>query len=944
MVTEPNNTRETRFLTKGLSPLFSLVLLLSFVVWSNLTQAQTPVTKFLNSDCTSFNGNGNSNACAASGGGTGAYNSAANAMSGMAANITAAGSNLTYTLKVSSTSNGVLGTFDLVTGWTRDVTHRLKITCDDTKAGSCHVGVWDATKARISVNGNDVVNMTNAASGYADFVHMQIENTGNTSDTRKAFFISGMTGDVNIAENLIRSTAGGLAVSDSSLIYIRSSANNNTIRMWDNIIYDSGGNGVTCWLQGTGQTCIIQNNTIYGSRADGIYYDGDGISETIRLQNNLIYASTGNDYSIGGAFNTSTINTNLSEDPTSPTVALRSKTVSFVNTGTKDFHLASSDVGATGVGTDLSADSGNAFTKDIDGQTIVAPWPAGADQYQASIAYLNHEICGDGIDNDNSAGSGWGVDLRTVAAGDTACTGTGDNDRDGYLAANDCDDNNPRIFPNPYDYMTTGCSGGQSRRCISNGTTAAYTACATFVCPGSRCFYYDPVSGNDSNAGTSAAAAFQHVDRMDNGCSSGTCITPTANDYHLMMTGVFTQATGTGLLYVNSRDGTASNPIVVTAAPGAYPIFDPTGTTEGTAIYAVNSDYWVWSKIQFRDYYGDVLGNEGGDHWKVIGNYFNSNRGGTGANRYSVKHTGDISGVDGFNEFANNVCYDNACIIHFNDPNSLDHHNTIFEANAGLWARAGLHYKHGIANSNWLAYGNVFFNFAKGAALTGFGQPPITFPTSGRVYYNFFDTIGDEAINVAGDPGGPAFLDSIEIDHNTIVNSQVALTFTNSNDAGLDSKTGPIRWHDNIVTDSSANYTGNATGLLVIDSSGDATARTYWSSSNRLTFKDDCYYNPVLPALTGAFDFYPSGGGSSYSAAGWPGAGAFVSGESFSDPGLATGSFLPTLTCSGKGYQFVPGSTPSGGTGRRGANCGTRRGQCGDVRRGQSGNVFNGRN
>jgi len=65
---------------------------------------------------------------------------------------------------------------------------------------------------------------------------------------------------------------------------------------------------------------------------------------------------------------------NLSQDATSPDVALRYKAVAFANAAAGDFHLFGDPANpARGTGQDLSSDSHWAFSNDIDGQARTGP-------------------------------------------------------------------------------------------------------------------------------------------------------------------------------------------------------------------------------------------------------------------------------------------------------------------------------------------------------------------------------------------------------------------------------------------------------------------------------------------------------------------------------------------------------------------------------------------
>jgi len=75
--------------------------------------------------------------------------------------------------------------------------------------------------------------------------------------------------------------------------------------------------------------------------------------------------------------------TNLSQDNNSPDVPFRNRTVSFVDAGNKDYHLAVGDTNAKDQGTNLSSDINLAFSDDFEGQSrsFGSAWDIGADEY-----------------------------------------------------------------------------------------------------------------------------------------------------------------------------------------------------------------------------------------------------------------------------------------------------------------------------------------------------------------------------------------------------------------------------------------------------------------------------------------------------------------------------------------------------------------------------------
>ena len=64
-----------------------------------------------------------------------------------------------------------------------------------------------------------------------------------------------------------------------------------------------------------------------------------------------------------------------------------SKTFSFTNAGTSDYHLLVGDVGAKAFGTNLTSDATYPVTTDIDGEARSAPFDIGMDQYSAGCNF-----------------------------------------------------------------------------------------------------------------------------------------------------------------------------------------------------------------------------------------------------------------------------------------------------------------------------------------------------------------------------------------------------------------------------------------------------------------------------------------------------------------------------------------------------------------------------
>ena len=510
--------------------------------------------------------------------------------------------------------------------------------------------------------------------------------------------------------------------------------------------------------------------------------------------------------------------------------------------------------------------------------------------------YLSEEICGDGIDNDNSSASGWGGSITGHAAGDAVCTGLLDNDQDGYVADDDCDDTNRYIFPSDYTYHTTGCGGGQVRKCQADGT---YTACAAWACPGSNCYYIDPVSGNDANAGT-IGSPWASFGPMDNNCVSN-CHAPTAGDVFVLRSGTYIKAAQQ--LYVNSKSGSSGSKIVMMAYPAETPVIDSSGTSEAYIFEFVNSDYWVIEGLTFRDNYGDAIQMDDAQNWIVRRNYFDTNRGGTGNNRSSIK----LSSSSGSADISNNLFDDSTGIFLFTGVNNRIHHNVFFQ-DSSAYSRSFVNFKHGAANTNLEVDNNIIFNIFAGAV---FEQPAIWTATSAHIHDNLLHTIADAGITVQGDLGGPAFLVDIEINNNTIINSGKSIHAANIDDAAIDDNAGPINIHDNLVIDDAAAYTGNASGMVVIDPDGINTAFTHWVTGGLIQITDNCYYNASLPALTGAFELFSGGesSGATYNFSGWQATAGYDGSGANEDPLLNNNHVATSTNCDTAGRQLTPDGT-----------------------------------
>lgn len=483
-------------------------------------------------------------------------------------------------------------------------------------------------------------------------------------------------------------------------------------------------------------------------------------------------------------------------------------------------------------------------------------------------SYIADEICGDGVDNDNSAAAGFGHSNTGHAAGDTLCTGD-DKDNDGFIASLDCDDTNRYIFPSDYSYWTTGCSGGQVRKCQAGGT---WSSCAAWSCPAGRtCYYIDP-AGSDSAAGTSTGTAWASLQPLRNSCGSGTCHTPAAGDIYLLRGGTYTSATST---YINSKDGTSGNPIVVMAYPGEVPVIDMTGTTDSYWLETVACDYWHVEGIKFQDSHGDMIYSEGGDNWVVRRNWCESTRGLAANNKNCFKFSDYADNI----EIANNVIYDSPAMIFFRGTGIRAHHNVCFGDGTNNRGYCGA-FKHGAAGATFEYDHNVVFNLATGAIGIWSAQ------SGSHIHHNIFHDV-DEAINAIGDPGGPSYLENWLVEYNTIIDSQNPFHLERPQ---LATAISAIRFENNTIVDTTS---------VIHDLESTQSYATY---SPYIDFDANCYYDSGNAALTNEFQFFSGGSGGLMNFATWQGLGQDTTGYN-TNPTLDVDLMPDAASCIGKGWR-----------------------------------------
>lgn len=265
-----------------------------------------------------------------------------------------------------------------ITGYTTSTTYTVTINGNNT------LPYWNTNAYNLSVGTIDdeaiYVNISNIIING-----LQVQNTTGSHSSDSAIYGNAGNGNITVSNCIIRSN--GSATGDG----IHFTFNETTpMYFYNNIIYGFNGSGI--WLGSIG-AIYAYNNTMYGNTTDG-FNNGNGTSTVAK--NNIAY-NNGTDYV--GTFSSSSTN-NLSKDATAPAdgTYFRSTTLTFANTGSEDYALASTDTAAIGQGVNLSADANLPFNTDITGAMRTTPWDLGAVKFAYSTtttinkATLNNAI------------------------------------------------------------------------------------------------------------------------------------------------------------------------------------------------------------------------------------------------------------------------------------------------------------------------------------------------------------------------------------------------------------------------------------------------------------------------------------------------------------------------------------------------------------------------
>ena len=304
-------------------------------------------------------------------------------------------------------------TFPTVTGYTTGANNYIKIytpfnTSTEVNQSQRHNGTYDTTKYRLETAAANYFMTISEANVYIEGLQSK-RTAAVTANGQGGFLIygAGSSSDIRISSNILQGypTAGdytyvGIEVFDAT------SLSSGTLYAWNNIIYDFQtssssvlDNGILNYDSNGDFTIYAYNNTIYNC-GGGLRRDWGSF-----IAKNNIVAGSGDTNTYIGTFAAGT-DYNATDSADSIGVGSNNRTgqtFTFVNTGSKDFHLGTCDSGAKNYGTSLSGDSNRPFSTDIDAQSrpMGSAWDIGADEGAGSCSITT--TLGNGTDPGNAS-------------------------------------------------------------------------------------------------------------------------------------------------------------------------------------------------------------------------------------------------------------------------------------------------------------------------------------------------------------------------------------------------------------------------------------------------------------------------------------------------------------------------------------------------------------
>jgi hypothetical protein len=274
-------------------------------------------------------------------------------------------------------STGVADTTAVVTdaggAWTVDKDHYIII---EPATGAGHVGIWDAAKYRLVVNGLNAITLKQ---GFTHVRYLQLESTYAGNDNSYVVATSNLDGN-RVYGNIVRNvTANVYATRYKIGVYCHSTTATHKAYVYNNIVHGfnwpatySGG------IHNYGLKNYISNNTIVGCSAGVERFSG-----TVVAKNNIAQLCTDG---FKGTFDAASDHniSDVAADAPNATFPGGLGTVSFV----PGSYLSATGSLAVGAGMILASDTNLPFKLDLLGRRRTVPWDLGANEVYPAGAGL----------------------------------------------------------------------------------------------------------------------------------------------------------------------------------------------------------------------------------------------------------------------------------------------------------------------------------------------------------------------------------------------------------------------------------------------------------------------------------------------------------------------------------------------------------------------------
>jgi hypothetical protein len=272
-----------------------------------------------------------------------------------------------------------------INGWTTSATQYIKIWTDPSESYR-HNGTYQTgNKYRVEGNSGGWNGVVYSEESFIKVIGLAVTLTYADVGQTAAIKVAATSGTQTIAYNICTQEVG--YQSGTGII-----TSGGTSYIYNNILYNfnrfesgstsSGGIGAVKYAAGT---AYVYNNTCVNCDSGLVSNDVGDIIAINNLCNGCGSAgvgtfAAGTDYNAtdDAVFGYTVTDSGNTHDHTSHT---------FTFVGASDFHLASNDAGAIGLGLNLYNDAICPFQDDIDGQDrggAAAAWDIGADEYVAS--------------------------------------------------------------------------------------------------------------------------------------------------------------------------------------------------------------------------------------------------------------------------------------------------------------------------------------------------------------------------------------------------------------------------------------------------------------------------------------------------------------------------------------------------------------------------------